>query len=399
MSDSAAALRRIVDILEDACGRTGWLSLDTLLSSTRHQHLSPDQPLSLAVMAERPDRVGAMMQSFRIARAMRTAGLAAQVRGDGRCTVVAEPGGVRRTISVQVCWQVDDKVVFAPGLPARAGVDAVTPVARRTVDGVVLPVPADPARVLTAVYGDSWPTLQPPYRLRPRALAAAADQARGYGRNRQRWDRFYRGLYGPTAPREPSAFGRWAVEQERADASDGPALVVDVGCGNGRDTRHFADHGHPVLGLDYSPAALACARDLLGERSEERRLRAADLNDVRAPLLLGAELAARETSVVLYARFVAHAVDDHAREGLWRLGALTLRRGGRMYLEFRTERDRATAHVFEDQHDRRYLDPQEVAVELKRHGGVVVHREEGRGLAPFGPEDPHICRMVVQWAR
>jgi SAM-dependent methyltransferase len=398
VSDSAAALRRVLDVLRDDCGCTGWLAYDSLLSAVREHHLGADHPLSLSVLAARPDRVGAMRLSFHVARALRRAGLEAQVWGDGRSTAVVVAGGVRRMVTVQACWQVGDRVVFAPGLPARAGVDAVAPLTETTVDDTALPLPADPARVLTAVYGDAWPTLQPPYRLRPRALAAAADQTRGYARSRQHWDRYYRGLYGPTAPREPSPFGRWAVEQERTRAVEPAGLVVDIGCGNGRDTTHFAERGHPVLGVDYSPAALASARDLLGEGSESRRLRLVDLDDLRAVLLLGAELAGADVPLVLYARFVAHVVDDPARDNLWRLAAMALRRGGRMYLEFRTDRDQATAHAFED-HDRHLLDPEEVAAQLKRHGGLVVHREQGRGLAPHRSEDPHVCRMVVQWAR
>jgi SAM-dependent methyltransferase len=399
VSDSAAALRRVLDALHDRCGSTGWLAYDSLMSVVRHHDLGAGEPLSLAVMADRPDRTGAMRQSFRIARALRSAGLEAEVCGDGRCTVVVDTDGAHTSVAVQVCWQVDDAVVLAPGLPARASRDAVLPVGQVVADGAPLPVPADPAAVLTAVYGGTWGTQQPPYRLRPRALAAAADQTRGYARHRQHWDRFYRGFYGPTAPRDPSPFGRWAAEQEDARHAAGePPMFVDVGCGNGRDTRHFAEHGSPVLGVDYSPAALASARDLLGASSETSRLRLMDLNDLRTTLLLGADLAARESPAVLYARFVANALDDPARDNLWRLAAMALRGGGRMYLEFRTTRDQTTSHVFEDQHDRRYLDAQEVAGALKRHGGAVVHQEEGRGLAPHGSEDPHVCRMVVQWA-
>jgi SAM-dependent methyltransferase len=399
VSDSAAALRTISDALRDECGCSGWLAFDSLMSATQRRLLDADGPLSLAVLADEPGRVAAMRQSFRIVRGLRRAGLEAEVAGDGRCAVAVEAHGVRRTVSVQACWQIDDKVVFAPGLPARAGADAVLPVAETRVDGTPLPVPADPARVLTATYGEHWRTQQPPYQLRPRAVAAAADPARGYGRHRRHWDRFYRGVYGVTPPREPSPFGLWVAGRERERDGGARPLVLDVGCGNGRDSRHFAEQGHRVLAVDYSPAALACARELLGAAGALGETRMVDLSDLRPTLLLGAETAALDLPVVLYARFLAHAVDDCTRDNLWRLASTALRHGGRMYLEFRTTRDESSAHVFEDQHERRFLDPEEVDLALKHHGGAVVHREEGRGLAPYRSEDPHICRMVVQWAR
>lgn len=396
MSEPAYALRRVLEVLHSS-GVDGWLAYDSLMSATRHGHLDPGDPLAVCFLSREPGRVSATVESYRAARALRRAGMEVDVRGEGRCDVSVTTDGSRRTVAVQACWPAGHRVVFAPGLPPREDVDAVLPLGELEVDGTTLPAPADSARVLTAVYGPQWASHQRPYRLRPRAAAAAADQRRGYGRHRQHWERFYRGAYGVTAPQEPSLFAHWVAE--RCEADEPRRLVVDVGCGNGRDTRHFADLGYDVLGLDYARAGLAAARDLLGETGDRSELRALDLNDLRPTLLQGAELAQAGRSLMVYARFVAHAVDDHARDNLWRLAATALRRGGRAYLEFRTHRDALTDHVFEEQHYRRYLEPDEIEAELKRHGGAVVHREEGRGLAPFRSEDPDICRLVVQWAR
>ena len=396
MSEPAYALRRVIEVLH-TCGVNGWPAYDSLLSAARDGRLDPGDPLTVGFLAHEPGCASAILDSFRIVRALRSAGMDVDVRGEGRCDATVEADGRRRTVTVQGCWLSGYRVVFAPGLPPRADINTVLPLGEMEVDGTTLPAPADPAGVLTAVYGEDWASHQPPYRMRPRALAAAADQGRGYGRHRERWERFYRGSYGVTALREPSLFARWVAE--RCEATEPRPLVVDVGCGNGRDTRHFADLGHDVLGLDYADAGLAAARDLLGDLRDRAMLRALDLNDLRTTLVYAARLARSAEPVALYARFVAHAVDDHARENLWRLAATALRRGGRAYLEFRTHRDALTDHVFEEQHYRRYLVPDEVEAELKQHGGAVVHREEGRGLAPFRSEDPDVCRMVVQWTR
>ena len=396
MSEPAYALRRVLEVLH-TCGVDGWLAYDSLMSASRQGRLDPGDPLALCFLSREPGRVSATVESFRVGRALRRAGMEVDVRGEGRCDVSVTTDGTRRTVTVQACWPAGHRVVFAPGLPPREDVDTVLPLGELEVDGMSLPAPADTARVLTAVYGPEWASHERPYRVRPRAAAAAVDQRRGYGRHRQHWERFYQGAYGVTAPREPSLFARWVAE--RCEADEPRPLVVDVGCGNGRDTRHFAELGYDVLGLDYAHAGLAAARELLGDEGEGATLRALDLNDLRAALVQGAELDQTGGPLVLYARFVVHAVDDDARDNVWRLAATALRRGGRAYLEFRTHRDALTEHVFEEQHYRRFLEPDEIEAELKRHGGAVVHREEGRGLAPFRSEDPDICRMVVQWAR
>jgi hypothetical protein len=49
------------------------------------------------------------------------------------------------------------------------------------------------------------------------------------------------------------------------------------------------------------------------------------------------------------------------------------------------------------EHYRNYLEPQVVMDEVEALGGTVVHSEEGHGLAVYRDEDPHVCRLVVQW--
>jgi ubiquinone/menaquinone biosynthesis C-methylase UbiE len=43
-------------------------------------------------------------------------------------------------------------------------------------------------------------------------------------------------------------------------AEDPAALVLEVGCGTGRVTKHLRDHGLRMVGLDLSPAMAAAAR-------------------------------------------------------------------------------------------------------------------------------------------
>ncbi|HEX2176828.1 MAG TPA: class I SAM-dependent methyltransferase [Nocardioidaceae bacterium] len=392
-----ASLRRILDVLRDACGCDGWLAFDTLMSAVRDGDIRPEvDRLALAFLTGYPGRLGAIRHSFQVVRALRGAGLEAQACGDTFATVAIDVDGSRRHVGVYACWKAGDTLVMSPGLRVEAGAAALQPLSAVVLGGTTLPVPADPHTILAATYGKDWQHQQRPFHVRRPPVATTTP---GFGRHRRRWERFYRGFYGLTAPREPSRFSRWVADDLSAQENQTPAVLVDVGCGNGRDLLAFADQGYELLGVDYASDGLEVARDLVAGRQGRVACRTMDLYDLRSVLLLGAELAGGERRPVLYARFVAHALEDDGRDNLWRLGATALRRGGRMYLEFRTHRDESCAHVFEDQHFRRYLDPEEVAAELERHGGAVVHREQGHGLAPYLCEDPHICRMVVQWAK
>src|SRR5262249_6616245 len=59
----------------------------------------------------------------------------------------------------------------------------------------------------------------------------------------------------------PSGFAR-----EIADRLSAGSRVLDLGCGEGRDSVYFAERGFEVTGLDVSPEALAKGRRLAEER-------------------------------------------------------------------------------------------------------------------------------------
>lgn len=54
-------------------------------------------------------------------------------------------------------------------------------------------------------------------------------------------------------------------------AAGPPRRVLVPGCGSGWDVRCFAEHGWDVLGIDFSAAALAAAREVLGPHAGRTR--------------------------------------------------------------------------------------------------------------------------------
>jgi SAM-dependent methyltransferase len=72
------------------------------------------------------------------------------------------------------------------------------------------------------------------------------------------WDTRYRGGVTPwDAHGVPPQLLRWL--KNRAKAS-----VLVPGCGSGYEVRAFADHGHEVLGIEYSDVAMEAAKSELG---------------------------------------------------------------------------------------------------------------------------------------
>ena len=202
------------------------------------------------------------------------------------------------------------------------------------------------------------------------------------------WQDFYASAGAERVPAGESPFVRWVAER-----LDGQPPVLDIGTGTARDTRFLARQGHRVAAVDYSSAALRRAEELADHEDWEASFHQVDLGD---PQAVGDLIADLDWSLgwVMYARFLVHAIDDSARQNLWDLAAVVARHGGECWFEFRTNQDEHEQHLF-GEHFRRYLSPDLVTAELGAKGLAVRDLVEGRGLAPYGAEDPWVARLRV----
>jgi SAM-dependent methyltransferase len=78
----------------------------------------------------------------------------------------------------------------------------------------------------------------------------------GTSDQRHHWDRVFEGAEDYFGP-EPSEFGRRALEMFRAAAVKD---ILELGCGQGRDTWLFAREGMKVIALDYSESGVCQMR-------------------------------------------------------------------------------------------------------------------------------------------
>lgn len=202
---------------------------------------------------------------------------------------------------------------------------------------------------------------------------------------RDYWNSYYSSK---GAPALPSQFAVFTLGERTPD------LVIDVGCGSGRDTFWFAAQGIRTVGIDGSEAAIEMCSSRSGTGPGAPEFLCLDITsgDFRETLR---RLAEKSENPLVYARFFLHAIAPEEQDSFLASAGeiLALAPDGVLAVEFRTERDQAltkstTAHY------RRFIAPASVVLDASRHGLLCVYSVEGFGFAKYKTDDAYVARLI-----
>ncbi len=176
-------------------------------------------------------------------------------------------------------------------------------------------------------------------------------------------------------------------------------VIIDIGCGSGRDSMFFSRQGLFCLGIDGSESAIqACkiaskANNLLNVEFIKADLNNVNLFDEIDTILNKIQI---QGSIIIYARFLLHAITDEEELAFIKLANLILNnRSGYIALEFRTERDKQQTKATEN-HYRRYVDPVHFFSRIQKNGFEVDYFVEGFGFAKYKADDAHVARFILK---
>ena len=390
------ALEHVVDDLRTACGLDVYLMYGCLLGAVRDGHLiGHDSDVDVAYLSRHAHPFDVIRECRSAMRRMRDRGWDVVRMSDANFKVwVPLPRGQRCGIDVFGSFHVGRRFHVTGSLTGILDRSALVPFGMVTLEGREIVAPARPEEVLELTYGPGWRVPDPAFHFHhdPSDVRRMDDWFRGTRRRYRFWDDFYKSPASADVPIEASLFAQWV--QERLD---GPAQVLDVGAGTGRDAASFAASGHRVTALDFSKQSLLRTRALSATRRVTVDRRLLNLEDLRSVLVTGAAAAHQPGEHQVYARGLLDALGPRGRDNFWRFASMVQRRGGETFLEFRTPRSRREPTYF-GAHRRTFLRPQEVVRQIESHQGHVVHLETARDLASLGEENPHICRIIARWA-
>ena len=252
-------------------------------------------------------------------------------------------------------------------------------------------VPVNTEQMAEFIYGASWRTPKPGFSWkrdrtkRSRAGILPLD----YGIE-VHWDNFY--------ARHPSP-GRSSFAQAMAEQP--AAVVLDLGCGDGRDTNAFAANGQRAVGLDRSRIGLRHATqnaELLGV-ADRVTYHSCDFTDGDAVREVLSSVLDQfpDQPVLFYARFLFTALEPATEHIVLSALRACARTGDLLAVELRSVADEAQPKTY-DNRFRRFHDGPAVLKRLPtRFGFEVLDTEAGTGLSPLGSEDPDVVRVVARF--
>ena len=200
------------------------------------------------------------------------------------------------------------------------------------------------------------------------------------------WEKYYATH---RAPDQPSLFAQFILSDYLSREG---CRLLELGCGNGRDSLFFARNGMSVLAVDQAESEIAF---LEKENScDNLKFQSKDFTALDIDELFSC----------IYSRFTLHSIREEEEQNVLRWCYDHVSPEGLFFIEARSVNDPKLAageriseneNIF-DGHYRRYFNLEAFKQRLKATGFSILYAEEKTGFAPFGDEDPPVVRVVAQ---
>jgi|TARA_B110000285_G_C15142505_1_gene631930 tellurite methyltransferase len=189
---------------------------------------------------------------------------------------------------------------------------------------------------------------------------------------------------------DPTMFAKHILENY--EVKEG-ANLIELGCGNGRDSTFFHKNGLNVLAVDQAESEIDFLKSQY-ESSEGITFFCGDFS----------KLESKKDYDIVYSRFTLHSIN--ATEQDWTLNWVyeNLNEGGLFCIEVRGQKNELyekgekvagenDAYIH-DNHYRRFIEFNFLCEELKRLGFIIEFSKEASGFAPFKDTNETFIRII-----
>ncbi|MDE6603797.1 MAG: adenylyl-sulfate kinase [Lachnospiraceae bacterium] len=206
-----------------------------------------------------------------------------------------------------------------------------------------------------------------------------------YKRDTDYWNEYYR----KTDIGEPSLFA-----QEIGDMLIPAKNILELGCGNGRDSIYFLKLGLNVTAIDSSDGVIT----QLKKKYEENNIYFICDDFVSSSAIFSGQYD------YVYSRFTLHAINEEQEIEVLHNVYKVLKKNGLFFIEVRSINDELygkgekvgeNSYIFNG-HFRRFIKMKDLVNKMKTIGFEIVSALEKRGFAPYQGSNPPIIRIIAK---
>lgn len=197
------------------------------------------------------------------------------------------------------------------------------------------------------------------------------------------WKEYYKKNPNPV---EASSFASFCI----GFLCEGKSLI-ELGCGNGRDSLYFAENNIKVTAIDQIEEEIDYLNQKYG--SDNIKFIARDFTNLK-----------KDTKFdYIYSRFTLHSITEDKEKKVFEWIESQLNKDGLFLLEVRSMNDpmfKQGRQISENEnittHYRRYLDFKKTVESLEKCGLTILYKLESRGLSVYKDDDPMLIRIVAK---
>jgi len=228
-------------------------------------------------------------------------------------------------------------------------------------------------------------------------------------RKNAHWSDFYANS---DVPEKPSTFAQLCAQKFDEFLPSRPGVLLEMGCGNGRDSWFFARSRFNVWGNDICQVSIDKLKSKRVEGIDNQpEFFVADFTDLDKCTHPGISGDSQKPISFVYSRFTLHAVSKAGGTNFLQWTSKNLAQGGVLAIEARSVKDplygkgeavpgQADAFLGETTHAkahyRRFIRMQELCDELKGLGFEIIETDERSGLSPYKDDDPVLVRVFAR---
>jgi tellurite methyltransferase len=206
--------------------------------------------------------------------------------------------------------------------------------------------------------------------------------------DKEYWTKFYSNNIDNKEILEPTSFAKFLINEEYIVNQNN---LIELGCGNGRDTIYFSEQGVHVTAIDQC------------ENTTKQLNTIANINSYHADFTR--LIQSKNNYDVVYSRFTLHSITDEDEKRTLGWIHNNLNKDGLLCIEARTlqdpicgmGQDMGSNVWFYNEHHRRFIDAGEFVKKLESFGFKIILSEEKNGFAKMGLDnDPVVLRVIAR---